>query len=53
LLEKEGVQIEIVVFSDYVQPNLQLADKQLDANFFQHIPYLRTWLKKEGLILRG
>lgn len=51
LLEKEGVQIEIVVFSDYVQPNLQLADKQLDANFFQHIPYLENMVEERGLDL--
>ncbi|EWM40195.1 NLPA lipofamily protein [Bordetella holmesii 35009] len=33
------------MFSDYVQPNLQVADKQLDANFFQHKPYLDTFNK--------
>ena len=53
LLEKEGVQIEIVVFSDYVQPNLQLADKQRTPTSSSTFPILRTWLKKEGLILRG
>jgi D-methionine transport system substrate-binding protein len=51
LLEKAGVEIEIVVFSDYVQPNLQLADKQLDANFFQHIPYLENMVEERGLDL--
>ncbi|MGI6620400.1 MAG: MetQ/NlpA family ABC transporter substrate-binding protein [Bacillota bacterium] len=51
LLEEEGVEIEIVVFSDYVQPNLQLADKQLDANFFQHIPYLENMVEERGLDL--
>jgi D-methionine transport system substrate-binding protein len=39
-LLKEGVELDIRVFSDYVQPNMQVADKQLDANFFQHKPYL-------------
>jgi D-methionine transport system substrate-binding protein len=39
-LKKEGVDLQIIEFSDYVQPNLQLANKQLDANYFQHIPYL-------------
>lgn len=39
-LEKDGVKIEITEFSDYVQPNTQLFEKQLDANFFQHQPYL-------------
>lgn len=45
MLAKEGVDLDIKVFSDYVQPNLQLADKQLDANFFQHKPYLDTFNK--------
>ncbi len=45
VLAKEGVDLDIKVFSDYVQPNLQLADKQLDANFFQHKPYLDTFNK--------
>lgn len=40
LLAKEGIELTIREFSDYVQPNLALADKALDANFFQHIPYL-------------
>ena len=35
-LAKNGVALDIKVFSDYVQPNLQVADKDLDANFFQH-----------------
>ncbi|MCJ8013955.1 MetQ/NlpA family ABC transporter substrate-binding protein [Paenibacillus sp. KQZ6P-2] len=39
-LEKEGVKLEIKEFSDYVQPNVQTFQKQLDANFFQHKPYL-------------
>ena len=44
-LAKEGVELDIKVFSDYVQPNLQLNDKQLDANFFQHKPYLESFSK--------
>ena len=40
MLADEGVNLEIVEFSDYVQPNLALNDKELDANFFQHEPYL-------------
>jgi len=39
-LAKDNVELDIKVFSDYVQPNMQVADKQLDANFFQHKPYL-------------
>jgi len=48
VLAKEGVDLDIKVFSDYVQPNLQLADKELDANFFQHKPYLDTFNKDRG-----
>ncbi|ARP93338.1 MetQ/NlpA family ABC transporter substrate-binding protein [Bordetella genomosp. 13] len=47
-LAKEGVELDIKVFSDYVQPNLQLADKELDANFFQHRPYLESFNKDRG-----
>ncbi len=39
-LAKEGVNLEIKVFTDYVLPNTQLSEKALDANFFQHAPYL-------------
>lgn len=54
-LAKEGVELDIKVFTDYVQPNLQLADKQLDANFFQHQPYLDTFNKdrKTNLVSVG
>ena len=55
VLAKEGVELDIKVFTDYVQPNLQLADKQLDANFFQHQPYLDTFNKdrKTNLVSAG
>ena len=39
-LEKEGIKLEIVTFTDYIQPNLALDGKELDINFFQHKPYL-------------
>ncbi|OXM15499.1 MetQ/NlpA family ABC transporter substrate-binding protein [Paenibacillus herberti] len=39
-LAAEGVNLEVKEFTDYVQPNVQLYEKQLDANFFQHVPYL-------------
>jgi D-methionine transport system substrate-binding protein len=50
-LAKEGVDLKIIVFSDYVQPNLQTADKQVDANFFQHQPYLDSFNKDRGTTL--
>lgn len=51
LLAKEGVDLQIVEFSDYVQPNLAVADKELDANYFQHIPYLEKFCQERGLKL--
>lgn len=49
LLEKKGYKVEIIEFQDYVKPNIALNDKELDANFFQHIPYLNDMVKKENL----
>lgn len=42
-LAEEGIELDIKVFTDYVQPNLQVADGHLDVNFFQHKPYLDTF----------
>ena len=50
-LAKDGVNVEIVEFTDYVQPNLALNDKSLDANYFQHKPYLDEFCKSRGLNL--
>ena len=44
-LKAQGIDLEIKEFSDYVQPNAAVEDKQLDANFFQHQPYLDTYNK--------
>ncbi len=43
-----GLEIEIVEFTDYIQPNLALNDGQLDANFFQHLPYLEDFNAERG-----
>jgi D-methionine transport system substrate-binding protein len=48
LLEKENIKLEIIEFQDYVQPNTALVDKELDANFFQHQPYLDSFNKERG-----
>jgi D-methionine transport system substrate-binding protein len=40
VLAKQGVELDVKVFTDYVQPNIQVDQKRLDANFFQHKPYL-------------
>ena len=44
-LKAQGIDLEIKEFSDYVQPNAAVEDKQLDANFFQHQPYLDSYNK--------
>lgn len=48
LLEKENVDLEIKVFTDYVQLNPALKDGQIDANFFQHIPHLDDFNKNNN-----
>lgn len=47
-LETLGYNLEVVVFNDYVQPNTALADGDLDANYFQHEPYLTTFNSERG-----
>ena len=50
-LAKEGVELKIKVFTDYVQPNVQVAEGRLDANFFQHQPYLDEFNASRGTTL--
>ena len=50
-LAKEGVDMQVIEFSDYVKPNLSLNDKELDANFFQHLPYLESFATEHKLAL--
>lgn len=45
ILEEQGIELQIQEFTDYVQPNLALSDGQLDANYFQHLPYLEQFNK--------
>lgn len=47
-LEKEGIRLEIVVVDDYNTPNRALNDKEVDANFFQHQPFLDKQMKDFG-----
>ncbi|MDY3974140.1 MetQ/NlpA family ABC transporter substrate-binding protein [uncultured Veillonella sp.] len=51
LLEKEGINLKITEFTDYVTPNIALNDKELDANFFQHVPYLEKFANEHNLKL--
>lgn len=48
ILKEEGLEIEVQVFSDYILPNRALEDKEIDANYFQHIPYMELQMKEEG-----
>ncbi|MDF2568773.1 MAG: metQ 3 [Sporomusa sp.] len=51
ILEKDGINLVIVEMSDYVRPNIAVAEKELDANFFQHIPYLSKFSAERKLDL--
>ncbi|MGV8919614.1 MAG: MetQ/NlpA family ABC transporter substrate-binding protein [Pseudomonas sp.] len=48
LLAKDGIDLQVTVFSDYIQPNVQLEAKALDANFFQNQPALDKFNKEQG-----
>lgn len=50
-LEEKGYKVEIVEFTDYVQPNLALANKEIDLNMFQHTVYLENFSKEHELEL--
>ena len=47
-LAARGVTLEVKIFNDYVQPNLQVDQKFLDANYFQTLPYLNAFNREHG-----
>ena len=47
-LAEEGYDLEIVIYDDYVLPNKALSDGELDANYFQHTPYLNSYNESNG-----
>lgn len=47
-LKAEGIDLQIIEFTDYVKPNLALNDGEIDANFFQHVPYQDNFNKEHG-----
>ena len=51
ILAKDGIELKITEFTDYNTPNLALGDKEIDANFFQHIPYMDEFAKAHNLNL--
>ena len=50
-LKEKGIELEIVQFDDYVIPNTALDEGSLDANYFQHLPYLTNFNAERGLTL--
>lgn len=52
VVEQKGVDLRIVEFNDYVQPNLATDDGELEANYFQHRPYLETFIADHGVNLK-
>ncbi|MGL5126267.1 MAG: MetQ/NlpA family ABC transporter substrate-binding protein [Fusobacteriaceae bacterium] len=50
-LKNDGVNLTIIEFTDYVTPNLAVDSGEIDANFFQHKPYMDTFAKEKGLKL--
>lgn len=48
VLAAEGYDLQVVVYDDYVLPNTALADGELDANYFQHTPYLNSFNASNG-----
>jgi D-methionine transport system substrate-binding protein len=51
LLEKKGYSVEVVEFSDYIQPNIALGNGDIDANLFQHKIYMENFAKEHDLEL--
>ncbi|MHC9000011.1 MetQ/NlpA family ABC transporter substrate-binding protein [Enterococcus bulliens] len=51
ILKKEGIDLQIKIFDDYILPNKALAAGDIDANYFQHIPYLNKANKDNGFDL--
>ena len=49
LLAKEGVDLQIIEFTDYIQPNMALSSKEVDANFFANVPYQNNFNKDHGI----
>ena len=48
LLEEKGIELQIEEYTDYIFPNQDLDNETLDANYFQHIPYLESQIAEHG-----
>ena len=48
ILEKKNITLDVKEFTDYVQPNNVVDSGEIDANYFQHLPYLENFNKENG-----
>lgn len=48
ILEEQGIELEIETYQDYILPNQDLEAGEIDANYFQHVPYLESQVKEFG-----
>lgn len=48
LAKEQGLDVEVIVFSDYIQPNVQLNEGELDMNSMQHAPFLENTRQEKG-----
>lgn len=53
ILKEQGVDLKITEFTDYVLPNLALNDGDIDANFFQHVPYMESFASNHNIGLEA
>ncbi|MGX7112827.1 MetQ/NlpA family ABC transporter substrate-binding protein [Gemella cuniculi] len=47
-LEKQGIKLDIITYQDYYVPNKTLNDKEIDINYFQHVPFLKNAIKENS-----
>ena len=52
-LAKDGYELKVVEYNDYVQPNVAVSEGDLDANYFQHKPYLDNYNQENGTDLQS
>lgn len=48
ILEEQGIELEIETYQDYIFPNQDLESGEIDANYFQHVPYLESQIAENG-----
>lgn len=49
ILAKDGFNLEVIVYQDYVQPNIHLSEGEIDANYFQHLPYFESFTSERSI----